>query len=143
MTRISSDRVSVALLVLIAALTLTTAYIHYNLGGLLFTLNAAGYLALAAAVLAPISFFRRVRPLTLLALAGYTATTIIGWVIMGPYFTLAYYTKAIEVVMLGVIGVELFRTRGQIVPSIVYLRDQAVAVVRRGLRREAHESVEA
>jgi hypothetical protein len=31
-------------------LTLATAYIHLSLGGLLFTLNAAGYAALAAAV---------------------------------------------------------------------------------------------
>jgi hypothetical protein len=33
----------------IVELTLTTAYIHFTLGGVLFTLNAAGYAALAAA----------------------------------------------------------------------------------------------
>ena len=49
-------------------LTLTTAYIHYSLGGLLFTLNAAGYavlaagMALTAAVRGPSSTCIRKRP---------------------------------------------------------------------------------
>ena len=39
----------VAIRVAIVALALTTGYIHYTLGGLLFTLNALGYLTAAVA----------------------------------------------------------------------------------------------
>jgi hypothetical protein len=39
-----------ALTAAIVELTLTTAYIHLTLGGLLFTLNADGYFALAVAI---------------------------------------------------------------------------------------------
>lgn len=47
----------------IVAATLTTAYIHFTLGGLLFLLNAVGYATLAALVVAPLAFMRRLRDL--------------------------------------------------------------------------------
>jgi hypothetical protein len=43
--------IGLALTAAIVELTLTTAYIHLSLGGLLFALNAAGYVALAALLL--------------------------------------------------------------------------------------------
>ena len=51
MIRILHTRAAgVVLTVAIVGPTLTTSYIHLNLGGLLFTLNGLGYAALAAAI---------------------------------------------------------------------------------------------
>jgi hypothetical protein len=76
----------------IVALTLTTAFIHLTLGGLLFTLNAAGYAALALAwvVIATAShpLVRRFDWTPRVGLAGYTAVTIAGYLLIGPYFSL-------------------------------------------------------
>jgi len=116
------------------AATLTTAYIHYTLGGLLFLLNALGYLGFAIALVTPLVFVQRLRPLVLLALAGYTAATIGGWAVMGPYFPLAYFTKAVEVVLLALIAVQLLLSRADIVPAFRFARAlgwQAIAVALR------------
>jgi hypothetical protein len=92
----------------IVELTLTTAYIHLNLGGLLFTLNAAGYAGLALAVgvtaLQPAGFIGRFAWLPRLGLAGYTAATIVGYLVMGPYFALGWIAKAIEVAILTLLA---------------------------------------
>ncbi len=121
----------------IVAATLITAYIHYTLGGMLFMLNAAGYLGLAILLVAPVTILRRLRPLVLFGLAGYTMATIVGWLVMGPYFTLAYITKAVEVVLLGLIALQLYRTREEIVPCLRYLRALESQVARVALRRSA------
>ncbi len=47
--------VDVALRVGIVGLALATGYIHSTLGGLLFTLNAVGYLVAAVAMVIPLS----------------------------------------------------------------------------------------
>ncbi|MDP8904121.1 MAG: hypothetical protein M3N29_02180 [Chloroflexota bacterium] len=130
-------RAPVLLLVAIVAATLTTAYIHYTLGGLLFLLNALGYVGLAGLIVVPIGFVQRLRPLVLLALAGYTVTTIVGWLVMGPYFTLAYITKGVELVLLGLIGTQLFRTRSEIVPAFRFARALGFEALRIALRRPA------
>ena len=66
----------------IVGLTLATAYIHSTLGGLLFTLNALGYLGLAALIVigatAPMPVVERFSWFPRLALLGYTAITIAG-----------------------------------------------------------------
>jgi hypothetical protein len=105
-----------ALTVGIVALALTTGYIHLGLGGLLFTLNAIGYAGLAALyvigsvaphpLVARFSWFPRV------ALAGYAAMTIIAWAIQGPYFGLAYFAKGVELTLIGLIVVDVFRVYG-------------------------------
>lgn len=93
------------------ALTLVTAYIHLTLGGVLYTLNAVGYLVIAAAVALtavthhPVA--RRFAWLTRLGLAGYTGVTILGYLVLGPYFLLGWVTKAIELVLIGLVGVDL------------------------------------
>ena len=117
--------------------TLTTAYIHYTLGGLLFLLNALGYLAFAAALVAPLAFVQRLRPLVLLALAGYTGATIVGWALMGPYFPLAYVTKAVEVVLLALIAVQLLLARADIVPAFSFARALGWQIVAIVVRRPA------
>ena len=45
----------------IVALTLATAYIHSTLGGLLFTLNAVGYVVAALAMVIPLGLAIRFR----------------------------------------------------------------------------------
>jgi hypothetical protein len=135
-------RMPAVLLAAIVAATLTTAYIHFTLGGLLFLLNGAGYVTLAVLVVAPLAFMRRLRPLVLIALAGYTITTIVGWAIMGPYFALAYFTKAVELVLLALIGLELFRARREIVPALRFARAIAATGIRFALRRPARAATE-
>ena len=67
--------------VAIVALTLATAYIHLTLSGLLFTLNAIGYLVGAVAMVIPLGVAVQYRWLIRIGLAGYAATTIGAWVI--------------------------------------------------------------
>jgi hypothetical protein len=99
------------LLVLVAGLTLATAYIHYWVGGTMLVLNAAGYMGLLAGVALTALVLRRALPLVLMALAAYAGATIVGWLVIGPYFDVAYLAKAIEVALISSIGVYLLRHR--------------------------------
>ena len=98
----------------IIELTLTTAYIHYSLGGLLFTLNAAGYVgggaALAIASLSPWSPVVRLVWLARLALASYTLVTIGAYLVVGPYFALGWVAKAVEVAILTMLAADMRQT---------------------------------
>jgi hypothetical protein len=100
----------------IVGLTLATAYIHSTLGGLLFTLNALGYLGLAALIvigaIAPVAIAERFSWFPRLALIGYTAMTIAGYLVMGPYFTLGFIAKGIEVALVTVLVVDVIRVYG-------------------------------
>ena len=116
MTVRSSDRTlgptDVVLRLAIVGLTLATAYIHSTLGGLLFTLNALGYLVAAVAIVIPLGLAVRFRWVVRLGLIGYAATTIIGWAIQGPYFTTAYVAKAIEVTLIILLAIDFARIDG-------------------------------
>ena len=68
----------------IVGLVLGTAYIHSTLGGMLFTLNALGYLVAAAAIVAPIAIASRYRWFIRIGLMGYAATAIVGLGRPGP-----------------------------------------------------------
>ena len=96
---------------LIVALTLATAAIYASLGGLLFMANAVGYTTLAMAMVVP-GPVGRIRWLVRLALIGFTAATIGGWVLFGARFPLAYLDKGIEVALIGVVAFELWRSDG-------------------------------
>jgi hypothetical protein len=104
--------VDAALRVAIVALTLGTAYIHSTLGGLLFTLNATGYVVAAAAMIAPIAIASRFRWVIRLGLVGYALSTIVGWLIMGPHYTTAYIAKGIEVALIALLIVDFVRFDG-------------------------------
>ena len=116
MTSRSADRAlsatDVVLRVAIVGLVLGTAYIHSTLGGLLFTLNATGYLVAAVAMVIPLGLAIRFRWVVRLGLIGYAATTIIGWAIQGPYFTTAYIAKAIEVALIVLLAIDFARMDG-------------------------------
>jgi hypothetical protein len=104
------------LTVAIVGLTVATAYIHLGLGGLLFTLNGLGYLGLAALVVigaaAPMPIIAKFSWFPRVALMGYTALTIAGYLIMGPYFTLGFIAKGIEVALITLLVVDVMRVYG-------------------------------
>jgi hypothetical protein len=104
------------IVIAIVALTLTTAYIHLRLGGLLFTLNAIGYAAFALAMIViatvPHSLVRRFDWMPRAGLAAYTATTIGAYLIIGPYFGLGWIAKAIEIAILTLLLADVLRAYG-------------------------------
>jgi len=120
--RASSRYVDLILLSTIVVLTLATAYIHYWVGGTMLMLNAAGYLGLTVLVVGSAVLYRRALPLVLVALAGYAAVTILGWMVMGPYFDVAYIAKGIEIALIAIIAVRLWLTRGELRDSISWGR---------------------
>ena len=89
--------------------TLATAILHITLfPDIMFTLNGLGYLGLLGAYFLPISFFQQRHNLVWWALVGYTALTILLWIIMGEKnfsastsSMIGYYAKAAELLLLG------------------------------------------
>jgi hypothetical protein len=113
----------VAIRAAIVGLALATGYIHSTLGGLLFTLNALGYLVAAIAMVIPLALAVRFRWVVRLGLIGYALTTIIGWAIQGPYYQTAYIAKAIEVALIVLVAVDFARMDGN--PIAVVKRELA------------------
>ena len=115
-TLLRSRATGAVLTAAIVGLTLATAYIHSTLGGLLFTLNALGYLGLAGLIVigaaAPIAIVERFSWFPRIALLGDTAMTIAGYLVMGPYFTLGFIAKGIEVALVALLVVDVFRVYG-------------------------------
>lgn len=95
----------------ILELTIATAIIHFSLGGTLFLLNAAGYLALGTAYLVaaalPMPAVRRVSWLPRVGLAAFASVTIVAYLVIGPYFTLGWVTKGIEVAIVMLVIADL------------------------------------
>ena len=108
--RSSTQIVRLVLTLALVELTLTTAYIHFSLGGMLFTLNAIGYAALALGVAVaaawPAGPIGRFGWLPRAGLAAYTAATIGGYLVIGPYFALGWIAKAIEVAILTLLAAD-------------------------------------
>ena len=96
-----------AVRIAIVGLTLATGWIHLTLGGLLFTLNAAGYLVAALAMVVPLAIAVRFRWLVRIGLIGYALATIIGWWLTGPRYDTAYLAKAIEIALIVLLVVEI------------------------------------
>lgn len=108
----------IALTAGILELTAATAIIHVSLGGLLFLLNAAGYvalgIALAIAAVVPHPWVRRFSWLPRIGLGAYAAVTIAAYVAMGPYFTLGWIAKLIEVAIITLVIADLARIHGSV-----------------------------
>lgn len=86
-------------------LTLTTAIIHLYLGSLglpLFVLNGLGYLALLATLYLPIPQLNPYRSSIRWVLVGYTALTIVLWLVItgGASTTIGYIDKIVEVLLI-------------------------------------------
>lgn len=92
----------------IILLTIATAIIHFSLlfPDVLFILNGLGYLGLLAALYLPLAFLANYRSWARWALLGYTALTVILWVIMGARTPLGYIDKAIEIVLIILLWLE-------------------------------------
>lgn len=125
-----------ALTIAIVGLALTTGYIHSTLGGLLFTLNALGYAGLAALYvigsIAPHWLVARFSWFPRIALAGYAALTIVAWLVQGPYFPLAYFAKGVEVTLIGLITVDIFRVYGSPMGLVRNAVDSILVTINRG-----------
>ncbi len=95
----------------IVVLTLGTALIHLQLNypDPVFILNGLGYLALLAALYLPAAPLARHRGAARRVLVGYTALTILLWVLIGARTTIGYVDKAIEVGLIGLLVVEARR----------------------------------
>ena len=102
----------------IVGLALATGYIHSTLGGLLFTLNAVGYVVAAIAMVIPLALAVRFRWAIRLGLMGYAATTIIGWAIQGPYYSTAFIAKGIEVALIALVAIDFVRADGNPVAKV-------------------------
>jgi hypothetical protein len=119
----------------IVGLALATGYIHSTLGGLLFTLNAVGYVVAAIAMVIPLALAVRFRWVIRLGLMGYAATTIIGWAIQGPYYSTAYLAKGIEVALIVLVAIDFARLDGN--PVTLIRRELASFVALVTSRRQA------
>jgi hypothetical protein len=112
MTPRSTRSLDVIIRIAIVGLTLGTAYIHSRLGGVLFTLNAVGYLVAAVAIVIPLGVAIRFRWFIRLGLIGYAATAIGAWAIQGPYYSTAYIAKAIEIALITLLAIDFARMDG-------------------------------
>jgi hypothetical protein len=122
----------------IVGLTLGTAYIHSTLGGLLFTLNALGYLVAAVAVVIPLGLAIRFRWFIRLGLMGYAAAAIVAWAIQGPYYTTAFIAKGIEVALITLLAVDFARMDGN--PVNVVKSEVALLATKLGRRPAAGQA---
>lgn len=111
MDRVAHGPVTGLVRFLVVTLTLSTAAIHVSLGGLMFLSTAAGYATLAVAMILP-GPIGRIRWLVRVALVGFTAATIGGWALFGARFPLAYLDKGIEVGLIALLVLELWRLDG-------------------------------
>lgn len=125
-SRVSLRPSDVVIRAALVGLTLATGYIHFTLGGLLFTLNALGYGVAAVALIAPLALAVRFRWIVRVGLIGYAATAIVAWAVMGPYFSTAYIAKAIEVALIVLLAIDFARHDGN--PIAVVRREVATAV---------------
>ena len=130
-TRTTLRPVDVVVRAVIVGLVLATGYIHFTLGGLLFTLNAAGYLVAAIAMIVPLALAVRFRWIVRVGLIGYAATAIVAWVVMGPYFSTAYVAKAIEVALIVMLAIDFARHDGSPIAVVRRELDAFVALVSR------------
>lgn len=110
MTSATQSRVSgmaLAILLLAAATGLIHLWKGINDGLLMFIGNGIGYLVLAAVAYLPLPVSGTLRRLTKWALLALTAITIIGWVIIGERSAIGFIDKAIEVVLIILVFLDL------------------------------------
>ena len=131
------DAPSVLLRIAIVVLTLSAAYIHYTLGGLMFLANAAGYLVFAAAMVVPLGLASRYRWLIRAALIVFALVTIGGWLMFGARYWLGYLDKAIEIGLIALLFGEMLRYDDGPVAVARRAWDLAIGIARRLTGRSA------
>ena len=125
------DSLSIALRVGIVVLTLSTSYIHFTLGGLMFLANAVGFLVFAVAMVAPLAIASRYRWLIRAALIVFTLGSIGGWLLFGARYWLGYLDKAIEIGLIALLLVEMVRYDGGPVSVLRKAYDLGLTTLRR------------
>jgi hypothetical protein len=122
----------------IVVLALVAGAIHLSLGAPIFVLNALGYFALVAAYLiaATVSHPLVVRFswLPRVALLAYAAASIAAWLVMGGFYWLGYLTKAIELTLIVLLVVDMYRVYGGVRGLLAQVGDSvrwAIATIRR------------
>jgi hypothetical protein len=95
----------------VVLLTLGTAVIHLQLAfpDPAFILNGLGYLALLAALYLPIPQLARYRNAVRWVLIGYTALTILLWILFGARTPIGYTAVTIEVALIALLLLEARR----------------------------------
>ena len=95
----------------IILLTLGTALIHLQLNfpDPVFILSGLGYLALLAALYLPIPQLVRYRNAVRWVLIGYTALTILLWILFGARTPIGYTAVTIEVALIALLLLEARR----------------------------------
>lgn len=104
--------VDVAIRLALVGLTFAAAYIHSTLGGAMFLANAAGFAALGVALLVPVGLAIRYRDLIQLALGGFAAATIGGWLLFGARYSTGYIATTIEIAIVALVIVATYRAYG-------------------------------
>jgi hypothetical protein len=104
---------STALRVGIVLLTLATALIHLQLAfpDPAFILNGLGYLGLLAALYLPVARLARYRTIVRWVLIGFTALTILLWILLGARTPIGYIDKAVEIALILLLLLEARRSR--------------------------------
>jgi hypothetical protein len=92
----------------VVSLTVITAVIHFTLvfPSPMFILNGLGYLTLLAALYLPIAQLTGYHRLVRWALVGYTALTVVLWVVMGSRIPIAYVAKVDELALIVLLWLE-------------------------------------
>ena len=99
----------------IILLTLATAIIHLQLAfpDPAFILNGLGYLTLLAALCLPVARVAPHRNVVRWVLVGYTALTVLLWVLIGARTPIGYIDKAIEAILILLLLAEARRSASQ------------------------------
>jgi hypothetical protein len=105
-TPVTKTRADVVLRVTVAALAVANGWIHSQLGGLMFTLNAVGFVVLAVALVAPVWPAPQLRFLTRLAVAGYAGATAFGWLLFGARYDMGYLSFALDIAIMTLVAVD-------------------------------------
>lgn len=97
----------------IVVLSAATAAVHLYLGFLaglpLFVLNGLGYLALVAALYAPVPRLGPYKNIVRWTLVGYAALTIVLWIVIGERDLIGYVDKSIEVALIALLVLDARR----------------------------------
>lgn len=124
MSRLRTREAAMLLTAAIVVLVLTAGYIHFTIGsttsllGMLFYANAAGYVVLALALVVAAwggpPLVQRFSWLPRVALLLYAAGSIGAYLVIGPYSTLGWITKAIELAIIVLLVVDIIRVHGSL-----------------------------
>lgn len=107
----------------VVVLALATAITHLMLGlqllsfggtglGVVFVLNFAGYVALAALLYLPVGALEPYRGAIRAAFIAYTALTIVLWIFFGTKDAVGYLNKLNEIALIALLVVESRLKRG-------------------------------